>query len=347
MNKPEPPAPPDYTAAAEQTAEGNIALVEAQTQANRPTQVTPWGTSSWENDSGDWTQTISLSPEQQAALDDQMRVQAQRSGLASDMFGRVQDEFSPTMDWSQFHEYQTDLGTGDEARQQAIDEMYNQATSRLDPQWEQRAQQTESQLRNQGLRPGDEAYDTAMKNLEMARTDAYNQAMFGAIGQGGAEGSRVFGMNEASAAFGNTARQAQIAEEMQRRGFTLNEINAILTGQQVGMPSMPGFNTADRAQGADYSGAARDQYSASMDAFSAQQAQLDSLMNGAGSAAMMFSDVRLKKNIRRIGSYNGHNVYSYEYLWGEPGVGVLAHEVPLNCVSIHDSGYFMVDYRSL
>lgn len=345
MGKKSTPAPPDYTAAAEQTAQGNLELVNAQTEANRPDQYTPWGSSTWEQSpEGDWTNTISLTPEQQASLDSQMGIGQQRSDLAAGMFDRVGEEFSGPMNWDDFQAMQTELGTGDEARQSAIDNMYGQATSRLDPQWEQKREQQAAQLRNQGLRPGDEAYDTQMANLAMDENDAYNQAQFSAIQAGGAEGSRVFGMNERSAAFGNTGRQAQIAEEMQRRGFTLNEINAILSGQQIGMPSMPGFNTAERSQAADYMGAAQNQYSADMDAFSADQAAMNSMMSGAGSAAMMFSDARLKRNIKRIGEYLGHTFYSWTWVWGGEGMGVMAHEVPREFVHVHPSGYLMVDY---
>ena len=48
-------------------------------------------------------------------------------------------------------------------------------------------------------------------------------------------------------------------EEMQKRGFSLNEMNAILNGQQVGLPSFTPFNQAGRRQGVDYSGAANSQ----------------------------------------------------------------------------------------
>jgi hypothetical protein len=288
MGKKSTPAPPDYEAAAERTSEGNQALVEQQTVANRPDQYTPWGSSTWDRDGDQWTQNINLSPEQQAALDDQMSIQGSRSGLARDMFGRVGDEFGGLMDWSQFGDYTRDLSTGAEARQQGVDNAYEQYTRRLDPQWEQRMEQQEAALRNQGLNPGDEAYDTQMSNLNLDRTDAYDSAMRSSIGIGGQEGERDQRMDLTAGNFGNTVRQAEIAEEMQRRGFSLNEINAILSGQQIGMPSMPGFNTASRAQGADYSGAANSQWGADMDRFSAQQAQSQMLMNGITGAAGMF-----------------------------------------------------------
>jgi hypothetical protein len=289
MGKKSTPTPPDYEAAAERTSEGNIELVDAQTQDNRPNQYTPWGSSEWSEDAeGNWTQNISLSGPQQQALDDQMNVQGWRSGLASDMFGRVGDEFGGIMDWDQFGDYTRDIGSGDQVRQDAIDNSYSQATSRLDPMWEQRMEQKEAALRNQGLNPGDEAYDYAMSDMERNQTDAYNQAMYSAIGIGGAEGERQQQMNLRAGNYGNQVRQAEIAEEMQRRGFTLNEINAILSGQQIGMPSMPGFNTAERAQGTDYMGAANAQWGADMDRFSAQQAQSQMLMDGITGAAGMF-----------------------------------------------------------
>ena len=349
MGKKSTPKPPDYEQAAERTAQGNIDLVNAQTEANRPDQYTPWGSSTWNQDGqGNWTQNISLSPEQQQALNDQLNIQQWRSGLASDMFGRSAEEYGDPMNWDQFDAYQKDLGTGDQARQQAIDEMYNQATSRLDPRMEQTKEMVEAQLRNQGLKPGDEAYDYAMARQAESETDAYNQAMFSAIQHGGQEGSRVFGMNKDSASFANQVRQAQITEEMQKRGFTLNEINAILSGQQVAMPGMPGFNSAERAQGADYMGAADRQYGASMDAFNADQAAMNSLMGGVGQGASIFmmSDRRLKESIEYVGKVLGRKFYRWTYLWGEEGCGVIADENP-DMIAGYVGDFAFVDMRKL
>ena len=56
------------------------------------------------------------------------------------------------------------------------------------------------------------------------------------------------------------------------------------------------------------------------------------LLGGAGSAmgaaSGMFSDSRLKTNIKQVGTLSdGLGVYSYDYIWGEPAVGVMADEV--------------------
>lgn len=49
---------------------------------------------------------------------------------------------------------------------------------------------------------------------------------------------------------------------------------------------------------------------------------------GAASVAASFSDPRLKENVEKLGELeDGLGVYAYDYLWGEPGVGVMADEV--------------------
>lgn len=281
------PDPPDYRGAAEETARADQAALEYQTRANRPTQNTPFGSSTWRQDAaGNWTQDITLDPSAQRSLDDQQEIQRQRSGMALNLMDRSQQEFGDTMDWDKFDSYMNVNTDTNAVRKAQEDALYGKATSRLDPRFAQKRESTEAALRNQGLRPGDEAYDRAMANLGREETDAYGQASLDAALHGGAEAQRTQDMNTQAAGFNNTLRQAKIGEEMQRRGFSLNEINAILSGQQVGMPSTPGFAQAGRAQGADYTGAARDDYGARMDKFNAEQAFINSLMSGASNMAM-------------------------------------------------------------
>lgn len=78
------------------------------------------------------------------------------------------------------------------------------------------------------------------------------------------------------------------------------------------------------------------------------------VMSGIGTgativgAAMMMSDRRLKTNVRHIGKTNaGHNLYAWDYVWGQPGVGVMADEVPEDWVATHESGFKMVDYSKV
>ena len=176
-----------------------------------------------------------------------------------------------------------------------------------------------------------------------------NQQNLFALNQNAA--TTAYNQNMQSAEYAQRLRQQSIAEEQQRRGFSLNEMNAILNGQQVNMPGMPAFQGAQRSEAVQYNQAAQNQYQASMDAYNAKQAQTQSMMGGLTSmagTAMMFSDRRLKRNVRKIGvlARHGVNLYAYDYIWGEPGVGVMADEVAHipDAVVRHPSGFDMVNY---
>jgi hypothetical protein len=84
------------------------------------------------------------------------------------------------------------LPTGQEARDQAISGAYGQATSRLDPQWDQRDNARQVQLANQGLDPGSEAATNSGAQFGRDRNDAYTSAMASAIGQGTQAGDSIF-----------------------------------------------------------------------------------------------------------------------------------------------------------
>ena len=73
--------------------------------------------------------------------------------------------------------------------------------------------------------------------------------------------------------------------------------------------------------------------------------------SGLGSAiAGMFSDRRLKSNIKRVGTHAlGIGLYEYD-IFGERQRGVMADEVEKvlpSAVSTHESGFKMVDYSQL
>lgn len=272
MSKPDPPAAPDYRGAAEATGESAQANLAQQTWANRPTQITPWGRLDWNAGSAvdpstgqpvtTWTQAQTLTPNAQAALDTELEHQRYRSGLARDLMGRIGRGYEDEVNFDQF-------GTIGEMREGAEDAAYSRQASRLDPQWEQKREAMEVRLRNQGLVPGTEAYDRAMESLGREETDAYAQARAQATAEGRQE-------TELSARL----RQQEIAEYLQERGVPLNEINAIIHGQQVQQPQMPGFQSAGRAQPTDYLGAARSGYQAELDQFNIENMQRQGMMSG-------------------------------------------------------------------
>jgi DNA-binding transcriptional MerR regulator len=156
-----------------------------------------------------------------------------------------------------------------------------------------------------------------MRDFQFGKTDAYQQARDASIQGAGEEVSRQgqLQLADRAAITGENAnqntqnlqyaqqnnqnnltqsnqsavlRQQALAEAMQRRGFSINEINAILNGQQVAMPQMPGFSTASAAQPVQYLDAAKSQYQSQLDAFNAQQGGFAGLMGGVGALAPYF-----------------------------------------------------------
>lgn len=297
---------PDVIGAAKETGEQAMRLNEAQTMANRPNQSNAWGSTEWTQAPvwnpvtgqyvNSWTQTERLNPALQSAVDSQQAVTAGRSNLAEGAMARVYDEYSQPMNFDQFGKPIQMQGTpgpqgfdynkpveGFEAnlgdwRQRSEDAAYGRATSRLDPQFQRQEQDLLVRLRNQGLKPGDQAYDAAMSNFSSGRNDAYEQARMGSTLEGRAEADQFFGQNlntynanlqaqnqgynqalgshQANLAtqnqqFGQNVQQNQIAnalrsqdiqEQLTKRGFSLSEVERLLAGQGIsgGPPSTGG-----------------------------------------------------------------------------------------------------------
>ncbi len=99
------------------------------------------------------------------------------------------------------------------------DSVYSQATSRLDPAFQQRESDTTARLANQGIAAGSEAYEREMGNLGRDRTDAYNDANFRATQAGGAEQSRLFGLDMSQGQFANQSQAQQYAQNQSQATF--------------------------------------------------------------------------------------------------------------------------------
>jgi hypothetical protein len=329
-----PPPPPDYLGAAEASAEASQEAANQQMYFNRPTINTPFGGESWTyqpvsdpvtgKEYTTATMESRLTPEAQEALSGQLRVQAARSGFAEDLLGRVEEGFRDPMDFSQFGGYQGLQIDPTQARGEAFSRLQELNA----PQRQQDRARLETQLANQGITQGSEAYDNAMRQLgdqEMRQSMQMMQAS-------GAEAQQMQGMDIQAQNYANNLRQMQLAEALQERGLGLNELNALLTGQQVSAPQMPGFKGAALAESADILGATQMQAQHEMDIFNTQQASKDALTSGLmsmGSSAMMMCDIRVKRNLEHIGYYEDDiPCYIFQYVWGEEWfVGPVAQEV--------------------
>jgi hypothetical protein len=290
-----PPAP-NFTQAAEKTAAENRKLLTQYNYANRPNQFTPFGSTTWNVGKiydpstkqyvPSWTQNVQLDPGLQKALESQISLQRGRSSLAGGMLGRVASEFGRPVNFEgQFGKPYGLKYDPMELRNRAMQYAYEQETSRLDPKFAESSNQLEIKLRGQGLRPGDQAYDAAIANFERAKTDAYQGARRQAFALGQGEAGQLFEQQVGTANYANQIRAQRINELLKQRGLPLNEMNALLSGQQVSLPEMQSFTGAGQGTGADYVGAAQNQYQSGVDAYNAgqmgKQGLLDAIISGA------------------------------------------------------------------
>jgi hypothetical protein len=323
MGKGSAPKTPDYTGAANATAQGNLEATRAASAANRVNQYTPYGNLIYSHTEGggpdEWQSRIDLSPTGQKLLDQADQTSVGLGNLQNSALDRVTNAYSQPYDNS---------SVGDVQRQAE-----GAITSRLDPMWDQRQKATENQLLNQGITQGSEAYSNAMRDFNTGRNDAYQQAVLAGI---------------------QTMPQTQaLAEGL--RNQPLNELNAIRTGSQVTSPQFSGTPQQQTTQGADLVSAAQNAYGGKLNAYNANAAQTGQTYSTAAQLGLMYylaagaSDRRLKSNIRFIGNDGKYNWYDYD-IFGRHEIGVMAQEVldiKPEAVLQHPAGYLMVNYGNL
>jgi hypothetical protein len=329
------PPPPDYQGAAQQQAGQSAINVAAQTAQNRPTINTPFMGQQW---------TIGPDGRPQLSTGFQGGLASGAASLGN-QFGAANANpldpslFSPVM-------------TGDQARNQAITGAYNQATSRLDPMWQQQQNQLQSQLAAQGFNPmTSEAGRNAQANFDRARNDAYNQALYGAIGQGTQAGQAVFGQNLA-------AQQAGIQNALTQRNAPLQTL-----GTMQGLLSTPQFAQAGLAETPQLLSAAMNTGNYNFQNAQMQNEMLGQIYGGLlgglgsiGGAAMKMSDRRVKRNIRRLAQEVIPGVHLAAWNWAPgfenegPCLGVIAQDlerVRPDLVTRGDDGIRRVNYARL
>ena len=305
------------------------------------------------------TVTQNLTPAAQAMLDAQNRIGQNLAGVAEGGLNRVGQGMAQPFDQSNIQPLQADAA----AREAAQKAAYEQQTSRLDPHWDTRMQLQRNALVNQGLTPGTEAYDVALRDLNLGRNDAYQTAWNNSFNTGLAAQQSDFGMQD-QANTQNAQMQAYL------RSLPLNELNALRTGAQVQNPQFQAYQGSNVSPPNLY-GAAQLQGDAAKNIYNQQSASADSFNTGlmgmigtaAGGAMMgpfgaagankMFgtaSDRRLKSNIQRVGTHPlGIGIYEYD-IFGVHTVGVMADELETvmpDAVMQHGSGYKFVDYGRL
>lgn len=166
-----------------------------------------------------YTEATTLTPEQQGLYNQQQEFDKTVNQIGIDQAGRLGETLSTPFDGS------------NEATEARINEL---SRTRLDPIWEQRTEQMQNKLRNQGLQPGSPAYDRAMASFDYGKNDSYNSMLL----QG---------------------RAQSLQEAIQQRNQGINETTALMGAQQMQLPQF-GSTPSPGVQGVDYSGMAMNNY---------------------------------------------------------------------------------------
>lgn len=215
---------------------------------------------------------------------------------------------------------------------------------------------------------GAEQYAAAMAPIQAqySQNVANQGAQFGGAGQLGSARQALAGQQLASA---NQAAQMQAAAGVMR---DINQ-QRLTAGQALtgaGANYLQGGLGAKQAQlgfaerpmdwysnlGKQYSMVPQTLYTPP---YPGQQSTTQSNTPGIGQLVQtgmglwsLFSDSRLKENVKSAGKIDGVNVYTYNYKGDKKSrFGVLAQELKTtkyaSAVKMHDSGYYMVDYGRL
>ncbi|MGG1949581.1 hypothetical protein AB1286_33180 [Trinickia sp. NRRL B-1857] len=183
---------------------------------------------------------------------------------------------------------------------------YAAQTQYLDPRFSQEQTSLESQLANQGLTSGSQAYDNAMKNFNLSKNQAYSDAANQSVLTGQQIGSQMLN-NELSTA-------GEKANILGQQGATYGQQASLaqLPYSQLGSLAalVPG-NTGtaqSAAQPANIAQAFQNQYQGQLDQYNARTGASNSMMGGLfGLGAPACSPMRCQIGARRrISKRSGH-----------------------------------------
>ncbi len=259
MSNSNTPSTPDYSGAAQATANGNIDAARIATRANRIDTYTPTGSQTYTSgvggDQDHWSTTQNLSPTQQALFDRGEDITGQTQNVTQDALTRVGQGINQGYDTSKLAGL---VGNGQSVQDALM--------SRLAPQYATEKTAMESKLANQGIPMDSAAYKAAIGGLSQQQNDAYIQAGLQGIGTQ------------------NAARAQEFNEQTAQLAQPLNALNAVRTGSQVTVPTLSSGGNQATTAGADINGATNSAYGAALGNANVQNAQNNATTSAIGNA---------------------------------------------------------------
>jgi hypothetical protein len=268
FGEPDVPATPDYAGAAKETAAGNLDAARAAVASNRVNQVTPYGSLNYAVTGQDpygnptWTATSKLSPDQQALYDYDIASSKGLGALQSKGLTYVSNMLDQPFNTSNLPK--TGINPGEDMTQSIM--------RRLQPTLAMEQKQFDTQMANQGIPLGSEAYENARRMFDQRQNDKLVSSVI--------QGTQT----------GLQARGQGFSEQAYQRNEPINTLNAVRSGSQVTNPNSFFVSAPQQATtaGADMLGAAGMTGNANIAAANATNAQRNAMISGLfsiGSAA--------------------------------------------------------------
>lgn len=254
---PPPPPAPDPFATAQANSQANKTTSIGNVLMGNANETSPTGSvtytrgadQTWTDETGlhsvpSFSRSVTLSPEQQQLYNQQTALGSQMNSIAGQQLNKIGGILSTSVDPNGLPAAQNSIPGGAPAiglapnaptlqhsfdaggnvqqniagsqdfsadRQRVEDALY----SRLNPQLDRDRTSLETKLVNQGLQRGTEAFTNAMDEANRQANDA----RMGVVAQGGAEQSRLAGLDLAAGTFHNSAQQQQFNENQGLANF--------------------------------------------------------------------------------------------------------------------------------
>lgn len=261
--KPGTPPMPDYLGAAQEQGNQNRQSALYSAQISNPNVNTPYGSQqvSWNGNIP--TVNQSLSPEQQRLYNLQTGNQAALGGVAQNAINTNAGTLGGPLDLSKVPNMPISPGT---TASQAMLE-------RIQPQIEHMDVLNQSNLANQGITQGSEAYDNAMRLHNQSNNDLMLQAAAAGI------------------PYDLQANQQGYNQAVTNQTLPLNQILAMQTGSQAQVPSFQSYQGQTAAPAPTF--AAQQAYgNQANNVYNQQMGQYNNMLGGLfglGSTALMFA----------------------------------------------------------
>lgn len=359
---PSAPAVPDPTTTASSQGAADVGTALANSTLDNPNVTSALGSVSYapsgqyqtvtEPDGSTqqvprYTETQTLSPQEQTLFDQQAALGSQENTIAAGALTNVGTALQQPV--ANAAPLQSSAGPVDQAAvQQAIDAQY----SLMQPMQNQQHQQLQAQLAAQGISPtgaGNTAYANAQQIQGVNDAADYSAA----VGAGDQEQSTLYNEQLQNAALNNSASGQGLSESIAEQNQPINEVTALASGGQASIPQFQAYQGGTVAQNPisqdTYASAnlANQQYQAQTAANSAEMGGLFGL-GGTAAKALIMSDPALKDDHGTIGMVGKIPVHQFNYK-GDPTPlrGFMADEVKKvapSAVKTTKSGYKAVDY---